>query len=216
MTSDEPAPPTPARRYAQKSLGERRQERRQRLLNAALDAFGEDGYRGTTIDTLCTAAGVSTRNFYEEFGSREAIVIALHDDLNARALDAVLAALDGTDPDDIATRASLATAAYLRVMTSDRRWARVALVESVGVSPEAEAHRRAATVGFVQLLQAEGDQLTGSGVIPPRDHHLTAVALAGALNGLVNTWTGETNWDDSHVDRIAAEATRLIVLGFTG
>ncbi len=184
------------------------------MLAAGLIAFGDHGYRGTTIDALCAAANVSTRNFYEEFGSREALVIALHDAVNARAAEAVVAALDGTDPDDLATRARAATDAYLQVMTSDRRWARITLVESVGVSAEAEAHRRAAIDRFVVLLQTEASRLAAAGLIPDRDHHLTAVALAGALNGLVNTWTADAEWD-TRVDQIAEEAARLIVVALT-
>src|ERR687883_529359 len=91
---------TAGRRYASKTVDERRGERRARLLQAGLELFGAHGYRGTTIEALCAAAGVSTRNFYEEFGSREALVIALHDDVNSRALSAVVEALAGTDPDD--------------------------------------------------------------------------------------------------------------------
>lgn len=202
---------TTGRRYRNRTTDERRGERRARMLAAGLELFAAHGFRGTTIEALCTAAGVSTRNFYEEFGSREALVIALHDDVNARAAEAVVAALAEVDPADLAARAAAATRAYLHVMTSDRRWARIALVESVGVSAEAEAHRRAAIDAFVALIDAEATRLADAGLVPARDHRLTAVALAGALNGLVMTWTADPEWD-RHVDAIAAEAARLIVL----
>jgi AcrR family transcriptional regulator len=185
------------------------------MLAAGLDLFAQHGYANTTIEALCAGAGVSTRNFYEEFGSREALVIALHDDVNARALSEVVASLDGIDPADIRARAQCATRAYFDVMTSDRRWAQIALVESVGVSPAAEAHRRAAIDRFVALIEAEATRLAAEGLIERRDHHLTAVALAGALNGLINTWTSDPDWAAT-VPRIAEEATRLIVLGFSG
>jgi AcrR family transcriptional regulator len=203
------------RRYGRKTVDERRHERRERLLEAAVDAYGTRGYRGTTIEALCTAANVSTRNFYEEFANREALLIALHDDLNARAFEAVVAAMVDIDPDDIPARARTATRAYLEVMTSDRRWARIALVESVGVSPEAEAARRGAIDRFVALIELEADRMAGSGVIPKRDYGLTAVALAGALNGLIHTWTADADWE-ARVPEIADEAARLIVLAFTG
>ena len=93
------------RRYAEKTATERRADRRTRLLEAALDAFGNGGYRAASIEQLCAAAGISTRNFYEEFANREELLIALHDDLNARALTAVVEALAEVDPDDLdATR----------------------------------------------------------------------------------------------------------------
>jgi AcrR family transcriptional regulator len=204
-----------SRRYAEKTADQRRLERRDRMLAAGLELFGADGYRSTTIEALCAAGGVSTRNFYEEFGSREALVVALHDDVNARALTAVIAALDGFALDDISGRVAAATHAYFDVMTSDRRWARIALVEAVGAGPDAEAHRRAAIDRFVALMEAEASRMATAGLIERRDYHLTAVALAGALNGLVNTWTANPDWAGT-VPRIIEEATRLIVLALRG
>jgi AcrR family transcriptional regulator len=202
------------RRYGDKSPAERRTARRERMLSAGLELFGTQGYRATTIEALCAAAGVSTRNFYEEFGSREALVIALHDEINARALEAVVAALAGLDPADISARVHAGTAAYFEVMTSDRRWAQIALVESVGVSAEAEAHRRAAIDRFVALIEAEANRLADTGLIQRRDYHLTATALAGALNGLINTWTANSDWA-ARASAIVDEAARLILLALT-
>jgi AcrR family transcriptional regulator len=203
------------RRYGDKTTSERRAERRLRLLEAALDAFGSDGYRSTSIEQLCAAAGISTRNFYEEFPGREPLLLALHDDLNLRALTAVRHALDEINPDDLPARARAGVTAYFDVMTSDRRWARIALVESVGVSPTAEAHRRAAIERFAELLRAEATHLAKSGAIPQRDYTLTSIALVGAINGLVNTWTAEGDWR-TRVDQVVEEATRLILLALPG
>jgi AcrR family transcriptional regulator len=205
---------TTGRRYGDKSPSERRSERRERMLSAGLELFGTQGYRATTIEALCAAAGVSTRNFYEEFGSREALLIALHDQINERALEAVAASLAGLDPIDISARVHAGTVAYFEVMTSDRRWAQIALIESVGVSGEAEAHRRAAINRFVALMEAEANRLADAGLIRRRDYHLTATALAGALNGLINTWTSNSDWD-ARASAIVDEAARLILLALT-
>jgi len=212
---DAAANPSDRRVYGAKTAEVRRSERRERMLKAALELFGTGGYRSTTIEALCAAAGVSTRNFYEEFGSREALVIALHDEVNGAALTAVVAALEGVDPSDIAARVDAATRAYFDVMTTDRRWAQIALVESVGVSVEAEGHRRAAIDRFVALIELEANRLAHDGLIEQRDYHLTAVALAGAINGLINTWTANADWSAA-APRIADEAIRLILLALTG
>jgi AcrR family transcriptional regulator len=205
------AEPGEGRRYRNQAPAERRAARRARLIDAAVEAFGTAGFRATSIEELCTAAGISTRNFYEEFSSREELVITLHDDLNARAFEAVIAALTDVDPSDLETRAHAALSAYFEVMTSDRRWARIALVESVGVSPAAEEHRRAAIGRFADLLALELDRLAGEGVIAQRDFSLTAIALVGAINGLMNTLAVQTDWR-KRVAEAAAEAARLIVV----
>lgn len=203
------------RRYRNRSQPERRAERRARLLAAALDAFAADGYRSTPIERLCAAAGVSTRNFYEEFGGREDLLLTLHDDLNARALTAVIAAIADLDPNDLESRAHAGVSAYFTVMTSDRRWAQIALVESVGVSPEAEAHRRAAIDRFAAVLELEATRLADAGRIPARHAGLTAIALVGAINGLIGSWTADPDWED-HVGQVIDEGARLIVLALRG
>lgn len=207
--------PAPQRRYRDKTADERRSERRARLMEAAVEAFGTEGYRATSIEQLCARAGISTRNFYEEFRSREELLIALHDDLNERALQAVLKAIGETDPSDLEARAAAGARAYFTVMTSDRLWARIALVESVGVSPEAEAHRRAAIDRFADLIEAEATRLAGEGLVPKRDFGLTAAALVGAILGLINTWSATADWD-ARVDEVIAEAARLIVVAIRG
>lgn len=209
-----PAAPAPGRRYRDQLPDERRAARRAKLLEAALQAFGTHGYRSTTIEQLCATAGISTRNFYEEFPKREDLLLALHDDLNARALEAVVEAIAPVDADDLAARARAGVSAYFGVITSDRRWARIALVESVGVSPRAEAHRRAAIDRFAGVLRLEAERLAGVGKVPKRDFWLTSVAVVGAINGLVNTWTADESWS-SRVEAVVDEATRLIVAAIT-
>jgi AcrR family transcriptional regulator len=203
------------RTYRRQSAAERRAGRRGRLVEAAVEAFGTKGFRSTSIEELCAAAGISTRNFYEEFSSREELLIALHDELNQRAFDAVVQTLADTDPVDLDERARVGTLAYFRVMTGDRRWARIALVESVGVSPAAEQHRQAAIDRFAQLLLAEANRLAELGLIPKRDYQLTATALVGAVNGLISTWTAEPRWE-AQMQEAAAEAARLIGVALRG
>ena len=204
----------PGRRYADKTAGERLAERRARLVEAALDAFAADGYAHTSIESLCARAGVSTRNFYEHFGGREALVIALHDELNARALEAVAAAVAAADPGVLRARARAGVSAYFDVMTRDPRWARIAVVESVGVSPTAEQHRQQAIGRFADVIELEATRLAAAGLIPARDYHLTAAALVGAINGLINTWTSTPDWAD-RVSDVVDEATALIVAALT-
>lgn len=203
------------RRYGDKTLPERRAERRERLMRAGLEAFGDHGYRAVSIEQLCAAAGVSTRNFYEEFGGREALLLALHDDLNTRALTAVVEAIATSDPADLPARVRSAVGAYFRVMTTDRRWARIALVETVGVSPTAAAHRQAAIDRFAGVIRLEADRLVGEGTIQARDFMLTSVALVGAITGLVSTWTADAGFT-ADVEDIADEAARFILLGLLG
>lgn len=200
--------------YGEKTAVERDGERRARLVEAALDLFYEVGYASTSIEQLCARANVSTRSFYDHFSSREELLITLHDDLNARALHAVGEAVAAADPVDLAARALAGVRAYFDVVTSDPRWARIAVVDSVGVSAAAERHRQEALTRFAALIEVEIGRLAAAGLVPKRDYRLTAIALVGAILGLVNTWTTVPDWSDQ-VDAVIDEAAALIVAATT-
>ncbi|MGH9274266.1 MAG: TetR/AcrR family transcriptional regulator [Acidimicrobiales bacterium] len=201
---------TGERPYGGRSPSERRADRRARLLAAGLELFGTAGYAATTIEQLCSAAGVATRNFYEEFDGRESLLIALHDDVNLRAFAAVTDVLARADLTDVEARVTAGFAAYLEVMTADPRWARIAIVEAIGATPATHAARRAALARFADLLAAEADRMAAAGLIEARDYSLTSVALVGALTALVETWTADAKGREQ-IDQIAAEATRFLV-----
>lgn len=52
-------------------------EKRQRILEAALDIFSQHGFRGATIDQIAQAAGMSKPNLLYYFRSKEVIHITL-------------------------------------------------------------------------------------------------------------------------------------------
>lgn len=49
---------------------------RQKLLNAALSVIREKGYVATTVDELCTRAGVAKGSFFHHFSDKEALAVA--------------------------------------------------------------------------------------------------------------------------------------------
>ena len=64
------------------------------ILEAALDVFSAQGFRGATVDEIATAAGLSKPNLLYYFPSKEAI----HDALLTGLLDTWLAPLRRLDP----------------------------------------------------------------------------------------------------------------------
>lgn len=196
------------RQYAGRTGAERRAERRTRILDAGLRLFGTQGYLATSIEALCTAANVSTRSFYEEFGSREELLIALHDIANRHAVDAVTAALQSAG-DGITERASAAARAFAGAMTPDPRWSRIAYVEIVGVSQAVEARRQDWMARWATLLESEGTRFAARGLAPQRSFALTAVGMVGAINELLAHWMAQRRRDD--IEDVIGEIVRLLV-----
>jgi TetR/AcrR family transcriptional repressor of nem operon len=54
----------------------RSEQTKQKLLDAALRVFREQGYTATTVDDLCQAAGVTKGAFFHHFESKEAVALA--------------------------------------------------------------------------------------------------------------------------------------------
>src|SRR2546430_1305857 len=133
---------TSARRaYGGRSAAERRAERHERLMNAGLELFGTEGYAAPSIEKMWSQGGGSPPNFFEEFASREDLLMRLHDRIIEQAVGAVFDAFDKAADAALAERLRLAIHAFVTTTAQDPRWARLSFVEVIGVSDAVEAHR---------------------------------------------------------------------------
>ncbi|MPY81303.1 MAG: TetR family transcriptional regulator [Actinophytocola sp.] len=77
------------------SAVDRRAQRRAQLLAAGLEVFGTVGYAGTSVRQICRVAGLTERYFYESFGAREGLLLAIRTETFLLARSAVAAAASG-------------------------------------------------------------------------------------------------------------------------
>jgi AcrR family transcriptional regulator len=201
------------RAYAGVEGGRRKAERRERLLRAALELFTARGYQQTKIVDLCTVAGVSTRNFYEEFQAKEQLLLALHRRINAEALRRVTAVLDTIADADVVTRISTLLDTFVASVTADPRLPRLAYVEAVGVSVDMERQHREWLTHWAKFIESEARHAAEQGVAPDRDYRLTAIALVGAITGLLREWQAHT--PPLAADEIATEIRGLMLAAIT-
>ncbi|MFF8404297.1 TetR/AcrR family transcriptional regulator [Streptomyces sp. NPDC014846] len=201
---------TPTGRYGGRTAEERQAERRRRFLDAALRLFGgTPGFRGTTVAALSQAAGLSTRQFYEEFRGLEDVLAALHLQVNDWAEEAVLEALASAEGLPLAERAAVLFRAYARGVTRDPRRIRITFVEIIGVSPRLEEQRLARRARWIDLIRAEADAAVARGDAAPRDYRLAATAFIGSVNGLLHDWSA--GWVDATLDEVVDELVRLLL-----
>ncbi|MER5575904.1 TetR/AcrR family transcriptional regulator, partial [Streptomyces massasporeus] len=122
----------PTGRYGGKTAEERQAERRRRFLDAALQLFGDTpGFRSTTVAALSETAGLSTRQFYEEFRTLEDVLAALHLQVNGWAEAAVLEAAAGAAELPLVERATAIFRAYAGNVAADPRRIRITFVEII-------------------------------------------------------------------------------------
>lgn len=200
----------PTGRYAGRSAQERQAERRRRFLDAGLQMFGgSPGYRATTVSALSEAAGLSTRQFYEEFRGLEDVLAALHLQVNDWAEEAALAALAEVEGQPVVERATAAFRAYTANVTGDPRRIRITFVEIIGVSPRLEEQRLARRSRWVELICAEAAAAVERGEAERRDYRVAAAAFIGSVNGLLHDW--RAGWVDATLDQVVDELVRLLL-----
>lgn len=178
---------TPERRYGGKTATERRAERREQLLDAGLELFGTVGFQNTTIEALCSAAGLNPRYFYEQFPTREDLLGAIYDRHVVAVLETVQAAI-ATASDEPDERLRRGLTAFVDATLADERGARINYFEMVGVSAELEHRRRAVLRAYGELIAAQAARLPEPGALARGDRRMAAMALVGATDGLIIDW----------------------------
>lgn len=202
----------PTGRYGGRSAEERQADRRRRFLDAALQLFGAGpGFRGTTVAGLSEAAGLSTRQFYEEFRTLEDVLAALHLTVDGRAERSALESLAATEGRSVTERATAACHAYAAHVTGDPRRLRVTSIEVVGAGPRLERQRLERRGRWTDLVCAEAAAAAERGEAAGRDHRLAATVFVGGVNGLLHEW--QSGRFDAGLDEIVEELVRLL-LGF--
>ncbi|MFN2538838.1 MAG: TetR/AcrR family transcriptional regulator [Mycobacteriales bacterium] len=169
--------------YGGRSEHERRTDRRTRLLNAGLELLGTDGWQGATIERLCAAAGVATRSFYEEFASREALLLAVYEHVMDGVLDTVLPAVQAAGG-SIEDRIRVGLGGYVTYLTEDPRRAKVVHRE-IRVAGVLENDRHAMVLRFADVIAKEARLESGA------EGRVLGLALAGAVSEVLVDWAAQ-------------------------
>jgi AcrR family transcriptional regulator len=135
---------------------------------------------------LCTGSGVTARHFYEEFGSREALLRAILDDIAERTFEIVREALRATDI-PVHERVLRSNRAYYGYLTADPRRARIYALESLGISVELEQHRREIRERSVRQL-TRAAQWNGAGTPVDLNPRLVSIGLSSAAIAILAEW----------------------------
>ena len=111
----------------------REEERRKKLIEAGLEAFGTRGYVKTNIKMICGIAGLTERYFYESFRNKEDLLCAVYRELIDEGQRDSVAALEDSDGLPLETAFRALRMFYQRFQHDPRR-AQIQLFEILGVS----------------------------------------------------------------------------------
>ncbi|BBY59488.1 TetR/AcrR family transcriptional regulator [Mycolicibacterium sarraceniae] len=193
-----------ATRWAGVSPADRQAERRALLIRAAFALFGEGGEAALSVRSVCRAAELNTRYFYESFTDTDALLGAVYDEV-AVELGAILtAAMASTRDERVRLRAGIR--AVLDFSSADPRRGKILFTEA-RTNPVLAA-RRTIAQDHVRELVLDEQRRTA----PESDRVATEVGAAmyaGAMAELAQQWLAGTLGDD--VDAVVAYAVRLLL-----
>jgi AcrR family transcriptional regulator len=194
------------RSYAGQSAEERRDERREKFLQAGLQVFGSLGYRSGTVRVLCKQAGLTDRYFYESFTDTEALLKAVYEQEMAKVQQSLVEAMPGL-PNDWQFRVRAVLNLYFGAMRNPLA-ARITLIEILGVSSRINAAYNASTLRFGSLIIAFMRAALPKLEIDADLEKTLGIAIAGACAMSAAQWMleGYKSTQDSVVDACAMVA----------
>ncbi|WP_426504902.1 TetR/AcrR family transcriptional regulator [Dactylosporangium sp. McL0621] len=173
--------------YGGQSREERAADRRERLVAAAVALFAARDYDDVTVADVCTLARVSKRYFYDHFADREALVLALHREVNGWLLEHVAAAAP-RDPDGLEAALRPMLAALVRLLAQHPDRARIVYINAPRMELRRRGVLREEAELFGRLLAPLAPRLRAD----PMRYQRTILALIAGVSEVLIDWV----WHD--------------------
>jgi AcrR family transcriptional regulator len=182
------AAPTKGRKFRGLDAEQRQAERRARLIDAGLEAFGRHGFQSTTVKDVCSEAKLTERYFYESFANREELFAAVYQSCVADLKQRLLAVLTA-NPANAQALAQAGLRLLYQALRDDPRIARVLFLDVLSAHADMDRHSLNALEGFSALLEGYMEALCPQLREAKLDPTLIATGLVGAVVLLVTRWT---------------------------
>ncbi|OFB43356.1 transcriptional regulator [Mycolicibacterium sp. (ex Dasyatis americana)] len=194
------------RGYGGVSAADRRTERRGKLLAAGRQIWGESGITEVTVRAVCTEAGLTSRYFYEQFPSRDALLFAISDDVRDQLLTALVNAGVG-DPGTLTDKLRSALTAFLDIIAADPHIHRIATGDVSSVAGLAEHRTHILEMITDLIVQLAPDVLQAT---TPNSAELRRGAqfMVGGVNQIIESWLADPT---ETTEELAAECADLCV-----
>ena len=178
---------TPSRRLPKVSAGPRGLSRnlvaahqQERILNAATELFGQQGYHQTTLEQITKQARVAWSTLYQNFETKEDVYLAAFD----QAVEHAAGRVTETVPSEAGweDRATIATETLIELAADDPIRARLCLVEFQSAGPAARGRYEALIERLAAALR-EGRKLNRGAGRPERLEESIVGGIAWLVQG---------------------------------
>lgn len=182
---------------------------RARLLEAAVTAFSEKGFHGTTTRDIASAAGMSPAAVYVHHKSKEELLFLISRQGHQQALDVVREART-TTPDPVAQVATVGRA-FAAYHAHHHTVARILNYELAALSEEHRAVIDELRTGIDRELRDLVREGVAAGVFATPDPALAATALASLSIDIARWYREDGEWTPDQIgDYYSDLALRLV------
>ncbi|AOA59774.1 TetR/AcrR family transcriptional regulator [Acinetobacter larvae] len=181
-------PKSKERQFKGLSLSERKRLRREKLIQAGIEAYGQHGFFSVTVKDICQQAQLTERYFYESFKKSEQLFQCIFLQLTEKLQDTVLHAIQQHRGDHLGMiRAGLD--ALFRLLMQDPRIARIIYVDAMLVQElHNQATLRDTMARFDQMIEALINTGLPDSALAPHHISLMATGLNGYVTQIAVRW----------------------------
>ncbi len=147
-----------SRVYRGASAEDRRQQRHERLLEAAFESFARHGIARTTMRDICAVARLTDRYFYESFRNTEDAFEAVYQWQKGQLMARLTGAMQDA-PRSLMELARAGLRAFYEFMKEDPRRAQVLLIDAFSANQQTLAKSRAAMGQYATLVNQLAQEL---------------------------------------------------------
>ncbi len=164
-----------------------REEKRQRILRAAIDEFARQGYFSTRMSDVAKAASVADGTLYLYFEGKEHLLISIFDDVLSQFISQLKAEIE--DLDNPVAKLEIMVRLHLQTLARDPSLAQVLQIETRHSRRFMSLLTRGRLGEYLDLLRAIIQEGQDKGVFR-RDLSpgLATDLVFGAVDELVNSW----------------------------
>lgn len=183
------------RTYAGVSGEQRRAARRAALAEAALDLVADGGWERVTVRAVCSRARLNDRYFYESFTDRDALLLAVFDDIAQGGLQAFLRAIEDSSP-DLAVRVRAVVEAVIGYFVADPRRGHLVFA----AREELRSRRQDMVRLLAGIVADQSAELLGDRAAAEPDRTLGAVTMVSGTMEVFSSWLrGEVDVGREHL-----------------
>lgn len=179
---------------------------REQLLRAAARLFREQGFHGTSVAEIASAAGITKSSFYHHFASKQALLAVILTDTVTRVAPAVEAIAASDLP--AAERLRAAAKCHVVELIHDQDKVACFVEEGRFLAPDYRDAFVAARDKYEQLFRRILEDGVRSGEFRPVSVRLAGLAVLGMCNSVVHWYQPSGQLD---VDTVAEEFADLAV-----